>query len=115
MNFKETGLKFKLLVSLKNLKDLSLVINVDIVINLGTGKTAALNIEEGLREEIDQALNQVLLQVVTDESNIIINLGKKEEAEEDHLPHQAHRQILAPVHHPRGNYLNNLVVIKRKE
>jgi hypothetical protein len=59
-------------VDLKNKRALSLQIHADIVINLGTGKTAVLNTEGALEEDIDLAhLNQAHPQV-TEESILCV-------------------------------------------
>jgi hypothetical protein len=52
MILREIDLKLKLLVNLKNKKDLNQLINVDIVLNLVIGRIVVLNTEESLGIEM---------------------------------------------------------------
>lgn len=72
MILREINLKLKLLVNLKNKKDLNQLINVDIVLNLVIGRIVVLNTEESLgiemiemtEEDVDLALLIVHLLVI---------------------------------------------------
>lgn len=104
-SLREINSKWKLREDPKKRRVLSLLINVDDVISLGTGKTVAPNIDADQEEEIDQALNQVPRQV-TEESKILIILERREKAEEDLLHLRVSHLARVQALHQRGRNMS---------